>query len=452
MLAIVLALAFFLRVQDYAHTPPLTDNQDEVDWAWTGLGLITKGEPYGWSNLRIYQDRLTVRANGTTYQVAHPFLDHPPLFGLTVGGLAWLEGARDLPDVTTAMTRPVPIALGVLSILLLYLLARSLLGPPAAMAGAALMATAPALVLMQRQVEAESMLAPMLLGALLLLRRILGGGPRPWSVALLLLLCFLAPLVKVPGVILAGTALVVLVTRRRWSLGMASLVAGVAGVAAYFLYGALFDWHLFQGVVAESETRRYGVMGVYEFIAAPAGPSGAVRHLRDGWWLLGWVMVGWLITRTRDLRHDLLLWPVLGYALVIMLFAEGVQDYGWFRLTVYPLLYALAGVVVWEAIVRPSATALLAALTLGGATATTAWLMAGNSAERAAHAQSWAPSAYALLVFLAIAVGPALLSAWRPDSAALRSYARYVAVAALGLVLLANIGTSLSLGLVYSQL
>lgn len=448
----VLALALLLRFDGYTQAPLLSDNQDEMDWAWMGLGLITQGVPYGWTNHTAYPDGVRLRANGTQYVIVHPFLDHPPVFGILVGGAAWLAGARELTDVKVDMIRPVPILCGVLAILLLYLLARRLLGPPAAMAGIVLLATSPAAVLMQRQVEAESLLAPILLGAILLMLRILDGRAGRWTTAGLLGLCLVAPLVKVSGVAVAGVAATVLLTSGRWRLATATLAAGVAGLGLYLLYGALFDWQLFTRILGQSDNRRYGVLGLSEFIAAPAGPSGVNHHLRDGWWLLGWLGLGWLLTRGRDIRTQLLVWPALGYGLVMMVFGERLQDYGWFRLTLYPIVYAMAGWIAWEAVRRPSATALLAVLALGTTTATSALLQGGNSATRAAYAGSWVPSAYLLVFITVVFVGPAILAAWHQGQPLMAKLARYTGELALALTVAANVATSLNLATVYTHL
>ncbi|HEV1997939.1 MAG TPA: glycosyltransferase family 39 protein, partial [Candidatus Dormibacteraeota bacterium] len=309
-LGAAMAVGLVLRLNQYSLAPLPSDNQDELDWTWAGLGIITKGVPYGWSNLHVYTDRISVAANGTTFAVAHPFLDHPPLFSLMVGFAAWLQGARELSDATVAMVRPVPIALAILTLFLLYLLGRRIVGAPAAMAGTFLLATAPAAVLVQRQVEAESLLAPLLLLALISLQRRLLGDVRARWVATLLSCCVLAPLAKVSGVAVAGGAAAVLLGAGHWRMALATVVAGMVGLGGFFVYGLTYNADLFFRVVSEWEPRRYGVMGVYQFIAAPSGPSGAVRHLRDGWWLLGWLAAGVLAARLRDRRQQLLLWPL----------------------------------------------------------------------------------------------------------------------------------------------
>lgn len=442
-LLVTLAGALILRLHDFALAPAITDNGDEFDWAWMGLGLLRKGVPYGWSNLRVYPPGSSATINGRFFEIVHPFLDHPPLFGLIVGAVAWLQGARELTDVTAGMVRPVPIVLSILTLGLAYMLGRRVFGPGPAMVAAVLLATAPAAVLVQRQTEAESLLAPILLGALLLVSSLERGPQRTSTVACLLACCAVAPAVKVSGVAVAGAVAAILLARGHWRLAFAALASGLAGTAAYFVYGALYDWHLFIRVLAASEARRSGITGVYQFIAAPAGPGGADQRLRDGWWLLGWLMVGAAAMAKRRERLELLVWPIVGYTVVIMTFAEHVSYYGWFRVTVYPLIYLLAGWFAWKVVRTPSAPGLLLLLTLGMATSINA-LFATPGTE------SWAPNPYLLLAALAVSILPVLLVASRDGRE--RAWARYVAGAALGLTVVANVVASANLALVFREL
>ena len=440
----VLLVGLVLRLNDYVLAPLPSDNRDELDWTWAGLGIITRGVPYGWSNLHAYAHRVSVVADGTTFAVAHPFLDHPPLFSLLVGSVAWLQGARELADVTVLMVRPVPIVLGMVALFLVYVLGRRVVGEPAAMVATVLLATAPAAVLVQRQVEAESLLAPLLLLALVALQRRLAGDLRTRWVATLLACCALAPLAKISGVAVAGGAAAILLSGRHWRMALAMVGAGLVGLAAFFAYGIAYDADLFFRVIRESESHRFGVMGVYEFIAAQAGPSGAVRHLRDGWWLLGWLGAAALVGRLRDLRQDLLVWPLAAFAVATMLAAEDIADYGWFRVAVYPLVYLLGGWLTWNAVSRPSPLALVVVLTLGGATATAALF--------GIDGKDWAPSAYLLLGGLVVVAAPAVLSASRPGSKVLEQVARWTAGLAVLVIVGFNIATSIHLDQLYFHL
>ncbi|MEA2682046.1 MAG: hypothetical protein QOK05_374 [Chloroflexota bacterium] len=441
-----LVLALVLRFNDFTGAPPITDNGDELDWTWQGLGLITRGVPYGWSNLQVYSNAVPLRVNGEPFNLVHPFLDHPPLFGLLVGGAAWLQGARAFTEVTAQMIRPVPTLLSVVALWLAYLLGRRVLGAPPALVGVLLLATAPAAVVVQRQVEAESLLAPILLGALLLVPREPEGQPRRAAAVGLLVLCAVAPMVKLSGVAVAGGVAVVLLFQGRWRLAGASLLAGMLGTAAFLGYGALFDWQLFTRVIARAETHRYGVMGVYEFIAAPSGPAGANHDLRDGWWLLGWLALLLLVVLRAERRVELLAWPILGYAVVIMLFAEHISYFGWFRVAVYPLVYLLAGWLAWKAVTEAWGMGLLLVVSVGSVTALSP-LLARPLQE------SWSPNPYLLIAALALVVGPALAVPWwsagRPWITPL---ARAAGGLALGVTLSANLAASLNLTAIYRSL
>ena len=441
-----LVVALVLRLNAFSVAPPITDNGDELAWSWQGLGLITRGVPYGWSNLLVYAHPVHTTVNGKPFEIVHPFLDHPPIFGLIVGGAAWLQGARQLTDVTAPMIRPVPIVFSIVALCLAFLLGRRGLGAGPAILGTLLLATAPAAVLVQRQVEAETLLAPLLLGGLLLVPT--GGDrpPRAAAAAGLLACCAIAPMVKVSGVAVAAVIATVLLSAGRWRLAGAALAAGLLGTAAFFAYGAFYDWDLFLRVIAGSEAQRYGVLGVYQFISAPAGPSGANQQLRDGWWLLGWLALVLVTAFRGERRIDLVAWPILGYAVVIMLLAEHVSVYGWFRVTVYPLVYLLAGWLAWRAVSEPSAISLLLFVTVGSASVLSPLLATGS-------ADSWTPSPYLLMALLGVFVGPTFLVPWLGQRKAwIAPLARHVAVAALTLTLTANVSATVNLSTIYRSL
>lgn len=437
-LVATLLLALGLRLNDYSSAPAITDNGDELDWTWNGLGLITRGSPYGWSNVHVYPHPVPLVMGGRFFEVVHPFLDHPPLFGLLTGAVAWLQGARQLTDVTASMIRPVPIALSGVALLLAYLLGRRVMGAAPAMIGVLLLATSPAAILLQRLVEAEALLAPLLLGALLLAHRVVEQPGRRAAAAGLLACCAVAPLVKVSGVAVPAIIIAITLGAGRWRMAAAALGAGLAGLGAFFAYGAFFDWNLFMRVITGSEARRYGILGVYQFIAAPAGPAGANQQLRDGWWLLGWLGLAMATAFERRPRVELITWPVVGYAVVIMLFAEHISYYGWFRIAIYPLLYLGAGWLAWRAISERSSVGVLLLLTVG--VFSVASPLFGTGAN-----ESWAPSPYLLIAFLAAFVAPTLVGSRPGAGPRARQLAEYAAVVAVTLTVCTNIVASLNL-------
>jgi 4-amino-4-deoxy-L-arabinose transferase-like glycosyltransferase len=435
------ALGAFLRFHDYTLAPVQADNQDELAWAWAGLTLITRHVPYSWSYLPSYHDIVPLEYAGTTFPIIHPYLDHPPLFNLLVGGWAWLSGARDLTDVTIQMIRPVAIVLGLLSLLLLYVLGRRVIGRETALVATILLATAPVAVMFSRQVESEALLTPLLLVALILCHRVLTGEGRTWTVAGLALVCTAASLTKVPGVAVGIGAAAVLVSAGRWWPGVLAGAGGIAGLLLYAAYGALIDWHQFLLVLQDQEGRRHGVMAAYEYIAAPAGLG---RGIRDGWWILGWVGLGAILAARARSQARLLVWPALVFALAIMLLADQrlVVRFGWYRIPVYPVAYCGAGYLAWLALRRADFAAMLAVLLLGGATV----------AAMGVSASPWMPPAWALAAAAAIPLVPALLAQAAPDVPRVRALAQGAIGAALVVMVLLNTLEAFQLAQVYTQL
>jgi len=435
--------ALVLRLHESTRAPQLEDNQDPLQFAWSGMTLITRHVPYAWEVFtHSYRYDYTLHLNGTEYHITHPWFSHPPLFSILVGGWSCLLGARDFADVTAAMVRPVPIALSMVSMVLAYLLARRLLGIGPALVGMAAFAVSPGAVLFSREVETEALLAPLLLLGLLLVHDVVTRSARRPTVPALLLICLAMPLVKVTGVVIAGSFALILLSTGHWRLTLACGAAAVAGLLLFALYGALYDWHLFLAVLAEwRDEHRHGVMAGLEFITDSAGIG---RGFRDGWYHLGWLGIGYLtIRRPAGAASSLLAWPCLVYAGGIALLGDATVQgvFGWYRIVLYPVLYAAAALLAWEAVKRPSLPALLLVVILAGATATEFVL-----------GRQWKPDPYLLAAAIGLVVLPAAISYWLPASKPWRQAAQVSAAVALLAILSAGAATSWILGDVYRQL
>ncbi len=436
------ALALLLRLNGYAHTPLFTDNADEVQFTWAGLNLILHGDPYTWAYFG-YASHETLAANGTTYPMVHHWMDHPPLFSLIMGGWVWLLGVRDMVAVAPEQVRILSICFSALTVVLSYLLGRRLIDRRAAMCGAALLATAPAAVLMGREVEPESLQAVLLLLALLCTLRILETGPGRWTVSVLLVVAVAAPLMKVTGVALAGICAVILAVYGRWRLAGALLAAGVAGFALFVVYGWLIDWPQFVRIWSLETGNRVGAMSGFDFVTAAVGIN---RRLRDGWWVLGWIGLGLLLGRGARRRELFLVWPAAAYLAVMLLMAgeRQMEQYGWYRLIIYPQLYLAAGWLAWEAVSRHSISLLTLLLALGGATATNWWLGGPDA--------TWIPNPLLLAAIAAPVVGPALLATWRRREMIFKQVAWTAAALALALIVLGNTIESLWLDRIFGRM
>ena len=436
----VTSLALLLRFHSVDRAPLFTDNLDEIQFTWAGLNLILHGDPITWSFYPGYPGYTNYNAFGVSVPVVHHWMDHPPLFSLLMGGWVWLLGVRDMVGFTATQVRVVPVVASTLTIPLVQMLGRRFIGAPAAMVGALLLATGPGAVLMGRQAEPESVQAVLLLVALLLTLRTLedrGGG---WTVAALLAIALVTPLFKVSGVAVGGICAVILATSGRWRLAGALAAAVAGGVLLFVVYGAIVDWQLFLRIWEVQASNRIGVMSGYDFIAAMAGIN---RRLRDGWWLLGFIGLGMLVANRGARRELFLVWPAAAYVMTMLVLAgeRQVEQYGWYRVIIYPELYLAAGWLAWEAVRRRSLALLTLLLVLGGATATNWWLGGPDL--------GWVPNPLLLAVLVAAVLLPAVLVLWRAHEPRPRQIAVGVAGVALALIVVGNMVESWRLDLIF---
>jgi hypothetical protein len=401
------------------------------------------GDAYTWSYVPGYASYTTLHAFGSSYPMVHDWMDHPPLFGYVIGGFVWLLGVRDMQSVTVEQIRFIPVVCSALTVPLVYVLGRPLIGRKAALTGAALLATAPAAVLMGRQAEPESLQSVLLLVALLCAWRIVERDGGPWMYGVLLVCCVAAPFMKVSGVAVAGICVVILVVYGRWRSVALVAAAGAVGLLLYVLYGWIVNWHLFLHIFQQQNANRLGVMSAYDFIA---GATGINRRLRDGWWILGWIGVG-LLAAVRHRRRELfLVWPVAAYAATMLVMAgeRQVEQYGWYKIMIYPEIYLAAGALAWMAARRPSVAGLTLVLALGGATATNWWLGGLGT--------SWAPNPVVLVLLVLVVIAPAAWAGWRHFDARARSVAVTVGQVAIGALLLGNVVESFFLQYVFGHM
>jgi hypothetical protein len=438
-IAAITGLGLVLRLHGLTSAPLFTDNLDEIQFAWAGLNLIQHGDAITWSYYPGYPAYQAFTAFGTTVPLVHHWMDHPPGFSLVVGGWLYLLGARGMTSFNAVEVRMIPVACSTLTIPLVFALGRRFLGTPASLIGALLLATAPAAVLLGRVTEPEALQAVLLLVSLLLTARVVDGRAGRWTVVALLACAVVSPLLKVSGIAIGGICAVILVTSGRWRLAGLLVGGAMAGVLVFVVYGAVVDWTQFVRTWSVQASNRTGVMSAFDFIVANAGLN---RRLRDGWWLLGWLGLALMAARGDRRRQLFLVWPVAAYALTMLVLAgeKEVEQYGWYRVIVYPGVYLAAGWLAWEAVRLRSVALLAILLALGGATATNWWLGGPNT--------TWVPNPVLLCLLIAAVLGPAVLAMWRPERRSLL-IASWAAMAALAVIALGNTVESLLLDRIF---
>ncbi|MFN2581120.1 MAG: hypothetical protein ABR498_00050, partial [Candidatus Dormibacteria bacterium] len=178
-----------------------------------------------------------------------------------------------------------------------------------------------------------------------------------------LAVCVVAPLVKLSGtsIGLAAGLYVLSVDRRRWRSAALFLLAAAVGLGLVAAYGAIIDWSQFVAVYGAQAGRHHASVlqtALTFLFSAHAGYGGDQHPFNDPLWYGGLASlgIGVLVAafRLSWMRLQMLLVPVLVYTVVIAFTAPtslGSADNGWYRLAVYPLVYAAVAWLVVNAIV-----------------------------------------------------------------------------------------------------
>jgi peptidoglycan/LPS O-acetylase OafA/YrhL/4-amino-4-deoxy-L-arabinose transferase-like glycosyltransferase len=253
-LVVLAAVAFFARARMVMATRALTLSNDPADYDRLGQ-LLAAGKGFGASVLS---------------PSGGPTAFRPPLYPVFLGGIYKLTG-----DSMTA-ARLVQAALGGVTVVLVFLVARRLFGRPAAFAAAIVTAVYPPLVTISATLMSEAIFVPIMVGALLtaLLAREGGARANHWAVATGLLVG--AGLLARPNSVAMLPAFVLLVTawsRVAWDRRAALVRAALLVTAAV---AVLVPWQIrnartMSGTVFIADIDGYNVAGVYNADSAASG-------------------------------------------------------------------------------------------------------------------------------------------------------------------------------------
>jgi len=431
-------LGLVLRLVQYTTVPFRAPNPDEWNWSWSGLSQILGMPPTAWTLFFDAYPRSVWAAPPPPYTepLVHPWVDAPPLFSWLIGFAAWVGGDRTINDVISdPRPRLIGIALSVVAIALAYLLGRAVFGTLPALVGVWLLAVSPIPVVLDRLVAAEQLLAVLLLLALLAVLHLRSDpDDRRWE-RLLLLCCALAPAVKAPGLVVGASAVLLLAGSRHYRLAGLAGGAALAGQILAIGYDAALNWQAYSGTVAIRGSELSGYTG-FRFITNTTGFDR--QQAFDGWWLLGWLGVAELLGRRRP-NFDLVAAPAVVYLLILLGTAAAYSSgYGWYRLTIMPLIYLAAGRFLWLAALELSWVRLALAAVLAIAT----WQNFAAPMQVSFHATL-------IAVLVGLAVLPALAVMARP---AVRHWARYGAFALLVALVPLGIAEVAEAGFVFGHL
>jgi 4-amino-4-deoxy-L-arabinose transferase-like glycosyltransferase len=344
--AMLVVLAVGYRAFDYDVMPDFRENGDERFAIWNGYSLLEDGTTRGltlwWSDYlagghgEIERPRYFER----TYHVVTPYFEHPPLMHVLVGAAGHIGGARDHLEVPLAHARLVPIALSVLTLLLMIAVGRRLEPRgPAPWLGALLWAALPWIAMQTRVVKEEALLTTLAIGMVLAYLRWRDDGRRTRDLVLAAVLAGLCPLAKVTGAgfVLALLMLVASEGKAR-DFGIA-LAASVVTTSMLLVYGAVIDWEAFLFTQRLQSGRPVHFNIFLRFF-----DDALINHSLIG---RGWLLFLWLAAMAGLAKRDrrevaVIAVPLMTYLAAIAL-GSGTWTFGWYVTPLLPFLCIAAG-------------------------------------------------------------------------------------------------------------
>ncbi len=340
----IVFLGFLLRFHNLSTWPRKGATFDEYAWTWQGMNIIQKGVPISWSPHPQYSNANSIIYQQTHFRIVSPFLEHPPVFGIVAGGFALLNGASDMYHLHLSQIRPLAIILGILSLALLIMLSTELYGRKIGVFVGVLYATIPTIVIGSRIVQNENFFIPVWILILFLTARYL-RSKRKWIRNIVVLLCALLILAKIPWVAAALSIIAIFLYYKKYKDAFYIFGGVFIAFILFMLYGLFFDWDLFVNLW-KLQAARYD-MSFTSIYALFQKPFLVDRYYTDGWIYFGWFATFLLFA--KDLKkYIFIVAPILSYFLI---FLAGIPDeagHGWYRYPFYPFLIVSIALFIKE--------------------------------------------------------------------------------------------------------
>lgn len=357
---VILFLGFWLRSSNLSTVPRHGATFDEFAWTWQGINLIQKGVPVSWSPHPQYKHKQHLIYQGAAFWIVSPYLEHPPLFGLTSGAFALASGVTDMYHVTLEKIRPLALILGTFSIFMVFVFCRELYGTKIALIASLLYATIPTMVVGSRIVQNENFLIPFWLLSLYLTAIYL-KTEKKWLMILAGLIAGLLSLAKAPWLVVGFSLSMILVYKEKWKDAFTIGLITVGLFSLFIFYGIHYDKELFFSLW-KLQLERYNISfsGIFSIFTNPL--------LIEGKYLDGWILFGWfsmLLIFNNFKKNFLILIPFICYFVLYVFAIPNEPGHGWYRYPFYPFMIISIALFLKEELVKPSLTLVFFLLTVG---------------------------------------------------------------------------------------
>jgi hypothetical protein len=372
----VLSFTFILRAHSYERVPTMGHLEEQM-FAWAGIHLIERGVPVAWTSLD-FPERATVYRGRVTYQggkpdayvrLVQPWLEHPPVFSLIVGGAAHYFGANRDQIIPTAYIRMPMVIMAAFTTIMVFLIARMVSGYWTGILAMLLYGTIPIMVLGSRMAVPENFIALLYSVVVYLLLRF-QQKQKFIYLAFIPILAGLAGLSKATGFFMILLAVYVAIASRWYKGAIYLALAIIPFVAAFFAYGLSFDQEIFWKINAIQSGRPVGFASLGSILTTPAYD---IYQLLDSWFVFSLLAAVFFIFAPHALPEPLaklkrFILLSFVFAIAVVMVSGGETDVlPWYRFPAFPILAVIAAWGVEMIIKRADffSTFLAAGLLLG---------------------------------------------------------------------------------------
>lgn len=343
----ILLLGFYLRVNNYTQYPPRGASSDEYTYTFLGMSLIETGKPTSWSNFPSYEShakRQNITIRGIYFPLVTPYFDHPPFNGLLVGGWALLNGQNTFEKVQIATIRQIPILLGMVTSLFIYLLALHAYGKKSALWALLIYSTATIFVIVGRTVFAENLLTPLFLLSLLIIQR-----TKKFTLKHMIVLSIISGIsfwTKELGIVVfASTLCFLLLYKVHYRLIIIFSSLSIFIFLLYLLYGYIYNWELFLAIISAQSGRTVGANTLYTLFFHPISVN---KLYFDGWYLTGFV--SFFASFFDFEKNKFFLIPAFLYFFLMIFSLSNEGEMGWYMLPMFPFFAIFTAQLLSESI------------------------------------------------------------------------------------------------------
>jgi Dolichyl-phosphate-mannose-protein mannosyltransferase len=347
---IITCLGAITRIYSYDVVPGKTFTFDEYAFAWSGMSLLQNGVPKSWSYLAAY-DPASLEPiyflGKKNLSLVSPWFDHPPLYGLFVGGAALLGGAKTFTDCNVSIIRIPALMFGICSIALFYILAKKLFDTPVAVVSSLIFATNPSLVFLSRLAVSENFLLFLTLITLVAFLEY-DRTSKSFYLYIAIFTAGLAPLAKVTGIFLVVSLSLLLAYRQRWRESILAFAIGLMMFSLYFIYGCFYDSKLFFTVL-KAHSKRFDSILIFKNIVFQSD-----LPFFDPWLILGWLSILQIARKYKNkLQGQIIYLPLLVYLFLLLLSGAQSHYYAWYNVVIYPFLCLSLGKLLTDFLKKP---------------------------------------------------------------------------------------------------